>query len=159
MVSCTRNLYFEGCTGSRETSCAALYAQCLSTCFSDQFFHFLADLDSKGGPGGGPTKDPRASFSITCSILPLLGAPGEPRVANTLQEHKTKSKNNPKQSPKGAKATSQRPAHEPNHSKTKSIDQSIDPGTVAGLPQAVGMKTRVSCHFRLPRIDFRIETI
>ena len=45
------------------------------------FSRFVVDLVFKRGPRGGPTKDPRTTFSATFSTLPPWGAPGRPRVA------------------------------------------------------------------------------
>ena len=38
IASRIRNHHFEGCRGSRETSCAAVCAQCFSRCFPEQVF-------------------------------------------------------------------------------------------------------------------------
>ena len=57
MVLYTRSHYFEGWSRSRDTSCAALCTQCFPTRFSGRLsLDFFVDLDSKGGPRGGPRR-------------------------------------------------------------------------------------------------------
>ena len=85
MVPSKQNHDSQGRRGSPETSCAAPCAQCFSTLLSEQFLlRSFANLGSKGGPSGGPTKDPQTILSPTFFTLLPLGAPGEPRVAKTL---------------------------------------------------------------------------
>ena len=78
MVSCRRNHRFHGWRGSRDTSCAALCAQCVPTCFSERLF--LNSL-SIWSPKGVPGEDPKTTFSLTFSTVPPQGVPGKPRVA------------------------------------------------------------------------------
>ena len=90
MVSYNQNHHFHGWRGSRKTSCAALGAQCFSMWFSQPLFlRFVKDLGSNMGPRGGPTKDPRTTFSATFSTLPPWAAPGKPRVAKRPPRHQT----------------------------------------------------------------------
>ena len=53
MVSWKRNHNFDGWRGSRESSCAALCAQCFSTCFSEWVFCYFWRI---WRPIGGPSE-------------------------------------------------------------------------------------------------------
>ena len=66
MVLCKRNQDFEGWRGSQETFCAAVCAQCCSTCFSERrFLRFVCRF----GIQMGPLESFGYHFLVTLGIL------------------------------------------------------------------------------------------
>ena len=139
IVSRSRNHHFEGWRESRETSCATLCVQCFSPCFLGRLFADFVPTTwlPEGVPGGDPWRIHKQLFRLLfppCLLWESLGSPGSPK-------HPPRTVMTPKSiqnESEGAKTTSQTPANEPNHLRNKAMDRSIDPGTVAGLPEAVG---------------------
>ena len=62
MVSSPRNRRFEGWRESRESSCAALGAQCFSACFSERLFSDFLRI-------GGPLETLGGDFFVIFCIL------------------------------------------------------------------------------------------